>query len=85
MKQISKSAIVNLWGKTAQRPNQSKCSFINNETELVKFLNNPAKLVTNFQIVNEDVIILKHKKHEEYIEEDPFSTVCVAEMITSYA
>lgn len=84
-KQISKSAICSLWGKTAERQNKTKCTFVNTAEDLAKFLNDPTKRLKNFHIINEDVIVLEHDRVEGYWESDDFSNIAVASMTTSMA
>ena len=55
------------------------------EEDLVKFLNDPAVNIKDFHIISEDVIVLEHCKHDNYVDADGFSNIAIAALTTTYA
>ena len=74
-----------LQGKCSQAPNKTKCTFVYEESELVKYLNDPTVNIKDFHIINENVIVVEHDKFADYIQSDDFSNIAVAALTTVYA
>ncbi|XP_061191088.1 uncharacterized protein LOC133199270 [Saccostrea echinata] len=87
LRSIAKLLLNSFWGKFGQRLNMPQTSFFH-ETEADKFfrcLFDPSKEVTDFHIINEDMINMTWKSSGELLKEDYQTNIFIAAFTTCWA
>jgi G:T-mismatch repair DNA endonuclease (very short patch repair protein) len=85
LRYISKLFLNSLWGKFCQRLDKSKTHYVSTMKQYVKLSNDPTKVISNFHIINEDVVILETLCHEHFPQESSFQNETIGCFTTSHA
>ena len=85
LRSLSKLALNSFYGKFGQRTNMKKTKFVTDLGVFYNLLTDPSKEVTDFHIMNDDIIEIEYKTTEDF---EPLSTnthVTIAAFCTSWA
>jgi hypothetical protein len=81
---VAKLFLNSCWGKFCERPNRSKVVFVRTPIELAKIMNDAAKEVIDFHIINDDVIAVEVKNEEDFCPESLYTNELIGALTTSY-
>lgn len=85
LRSVAKICLNNLWGKFAQRTDLSQTIFCTDPTDFFVNLTDPEKIIKDFKIINEDVVMLVYNVSKEAEIVPIFSNVPIAALTTAYA
>jgi hypothetical protein len=74
-----------LWGKLAQRPNQSQTAICTEYTHYHKIVSDPKLVITGEIMVNLDTIIVNYKYKEDIFGRSGNTSIAISSMVTAYA
>ncbi len=82
---MAKVLLCSLYGKLSQSPGKPQTRIINKENpdELVKVISNPVVDVTDFNLLDEETLILEFSQKKESLHSGPTDNVNVAAFVTS--
>ena len=82
---MAKVLLCSLYGKLSQSPGKPQTRIINRENpdELVKVISNPVVDVTDFNLLDEETLILEFSQKRESLHSGPTDNVNVAAFVTS--
>ena len=83
---IAKVLLNSLYGKMSQRIGRTRTKIVNgrNPHELVNILTDPTIHLTDFNIVNEETLLLEYELHKEALHSGPTDNVILAAFVTAY-
>ena len=84
MRSLSKLALNSFYGKFGHRTNLKKTKFVTDVGSLYKLFTDPSKVVTDFHIMNENIVEVEYK-HSEDFEPLSINTNVVIAFCTSWA
>lgn len=73
------------WGKFTQKLDSPKSVFVKSKLELAKLMNDPTKEIIDAHLINESLIAVDLKSHQDFIEDPRFQCEVLGVMTTSYA
>ena len=82
---IGKLALNSFYGKFGQRTDMKKVQFINQYEKLYSILMDVTKVIKNFYLLNNDMIMMKYKQSEEFEEPNDKTTVIISAFCSTYA
>ena len=82
---IAKLFLNTLWGKLAQRPNQTQTYVCNTVNDYWKLAKDEEKLVTGELMVNEDTLIMSYKHKSEETCDPRNTSLAISSFVTSWA
>ena len=82
---MSKLALNSFYGKFGQRTNLKKTKFITDIESLYHIFTDPSKVITDFHIMNDDIIELEYKISEDFEPISMNTNVMIAAFCTSWA
>ena len=82
---MSKLALNSFYGKFGQRTNMRKTKFVTDLGTLYSLLTDPSKEVTDFHIMNENIIEIEYKTTEDFEPLSVNTNVTIAAFCTSWA
>ena len=85
LRSLSKLALNSFYGKFGQRTNMKKTKFVTDVGLLYNLLTDPSKEVTDFHIMNEDIVEIEYKTTEDFEPLSVNTNVTVAAFCTSWA
>ena len=85
LRSLSKLALNSFYGKFGQRTNLKKTKFITDIESLYHIFTDPSKVITDFHIMNDDIIELEYKISEDFEPMSVNSNVMIAACCTSWA
>ena len=85
LRSLSKLALNSFYGKFGQRTNLKKTKFITDLETFYNILTDPSTIVTDFHIMNEDIIEVEYKSHEDFEPLSVNTNVTIAAFCTSWA
>ncbi|KAG1713953.1 hypothetical protein GQR58_002021 [Nymphon striatum] len=86
LRTVAKIFLNSLWEKFAQRSNMPQVIFVNNtESFFFCHLSDPNKIVTDFKVITDDMIMLVHTNRKSALTSPKFANVPVASLTTAYA
>ena len=71
--------------KFGQRVNMQKCVFLTQAEDIYKLIMDYSKKVSDFHVINENLIVMEYTKSNEFMEVNNRTNVTVATFCTSYA
>jgi hypothetical protein len=74
-----------LWGKLAQRPNQSQTAICTEYGHYYKIVSDPKLVITGEIMVNTDTVIVNYKYKEDVFGRSGNTSVAISSMVTAYA
>jgi hypothetical protein len=81
---VAKLFLNSCWGKFCERGNRANAVFVRSPLELAKMQNDISKEITDFHIINEDVIAVEVKSSEDFYEESLYTNELIGALTTSY-
>jgi len=72
------------WGKFCEKPNKTRTKFVKSKTELAKLCNDPALEVSDFHIINDDIIAIDVKAKYSFEPEFNFQSEIIGALTTAY-
>ena len=85
LRSISKLALNSFYGKFGQRTNMKKTKFVSDVGELYKTFTDPSKVITDFHVMNENVIEIEFKDATDFEPLNMNTNVVIAAFCTSWA
>ena len=85
LRSLSKLALNSFYGKFGQRTNMKKTKFINDAGILYNYMTKPSKVLTDFHIMNDNIMELEFKHSEEFEPLSYGTNVLIAAFCTSWA
>ena len=85
LRSLSKLALNSFYGKFGQRNNMKKTKFVTNVGDLFNLMSDPSKEITDFHIMNEDIVEVEFKNAEDFEEISMGTNVVIAAFCTSWA
>ena len=85
LRSLSKLSLNSFYGKFGQRTNMKKTKFVNNVAELYNIFTDPSKIVTDFHIMNEDIMEIEFQNVEDFQPLSINTNVTIAAFCTSWA
>ena len=85
LRSLSKLSLNSFYGKFGQRSNLGRNQYIRETGTLYNLLTNKSKVVTDFHIMNENVMLVEFKNSEEFNFESPNTNVLIAAFCTSWS
>ncbi|KAG1710397.1 putative DNA polymerase [Nymphon striatum] len=85
LRTVAKLCLNSLWGKFAQRSNMPQVIFVNTTETFFCHLSDPAKIVTDFKVITDDMIMLVYTNSESAVSTPKFANVPIACLTTAYA
>lgn len=85
LRSISKLALNSFYGKFGQRNNMKKSKFINDVGELYNTLVDYSKVLLDFHIMSEDIMLLEFKNSEDFEGISTRTNVLIAAFCTTWA
>ena len=85
MRSLSKLALNSFYGKFVQRTNLKKTKFVTDVASLYKLFTDPSKVVTDFHIMNENIVEVEYKHSEDFEPLSVNTNVVIAAFCTSWA
>jgi len=82
---ISKLMLNSLWGKLAQKPNQTRSELISDYDPLWKILSDVRKKVTGGLMVTDDTLLLHWKYENDENDRSGNTSIAIASYVTAYA
>ena len=85
LRSLAKLALNFSYGKFGQRFNMQKCVFLTQAEDIYKLITDFSKKVSNFHIINENLIVMEYTKSNEFMEVNNRTNVTVTTFCTSFA
>ena len=85
LRSLSKLALNSFYGKFGQRTNMKRTKFINDVGLLYNILTDPSKVLTDFHVMNENIMELEFKNSEDFNPLNCKTNVLIAAFCTSWA
>ena len=85
LRSLSKLALNSFYGNVGQRTNMRKTKFVTDLGTLYTLLTDPSKEVTDFHIMNENIIEIEYKTTEDFEPLSVNTNVTIAAFCTSWA
>ena len=85
LRSLSKLALNSFYGKFGQRTNMKKTKFITDIASLYNIFTDPSKVVTDFHLMNDDIIEVEYKHFEDFEPLSVNTNVTIAAFCTSWA
>ena len=85
LRSLAKSKLTNFWGKFGQKENQLQTKFIDNIASLCELLVNENIKIHDFQVINENVLLVQYKLRQEFAIGGGRSNIFIAAMTTCHA
>ena len=85
LRSISKLALNSFYGKFGQRNNMTKTKFINDVGDLYNALVDFSKVLSDFHVMNENVMLLEFKNSEDFDTLSTNTNVLIAAFCTTWA
>ena len=85
MRSLAKLALNSFYGKFGQRVNMKKCVLFTQAEDIYKFLTDYSKKVSNFHVINENLMVMEYTKKQDFMKVNNRKNVTVATFCTSYA
>ena len=85
LRALAKSKLTNFWGKYGQKENQLQTKFIDNLASLCEMLTDESIRIHDFQVINENILLLQYKLREEKAFGSTQANIFIAAMTTCHA
>ena len=85
LRSLSKLALNSFYGKFGQRTNLKKTKFVTDVASLYKLFTDPSKVITDFHIMNENIVEVEFKHSEDFEPLSVNTNVVIAAFCTSWA
>ena len=85
LRNLSKLALNSFYGKFGQRTNMKKTKFVQDIGEFIDILTDKAKHVTDFHILNNNVLMIEYENSQDFEMYSMNTNVVIAAFCTSYA
>jgi phosphoribosyl-AMP cyclohydrolase len=85
LRSISKICCNSFWGKLAERQNKPKSKYVSTTQELAEIANDSTLELTNFHIINEDMMVIEYINAESFEKDSRTTNVLLASFTTSWA
>lgn len=85
MRSLAKLILNSFWGKFGQRSDMQKHKYVRSQAEFLSYLLDETTILSDFHIVNEDLLVINYGKESEFIEDCPTSNVTIASFTTCWA
>jgi hypothetical protein len=85
LRSLSKLALNSFYGKFGQRMNLKQSTFINDIADLYQLLTDPSKVVTNWHIMSEDVLLMDFQRKDNFDLDTFVGNVVIAAFCTCWA
>ena len=85
LRSLSKLALNSFYGKFGQRTNLKKTKFVTDVASLYNMFTDPSKVVTDFHVMNENIIEIEYKNSEDFETLSVNTNVIIAAFCTSWA
>ena len=85
LRSLSKLALNSFYGKFGQRTNLKKTKFVTDVASLYELFTDPSKVVTDFHIMNENIVEVEYKHSEDFEPLSVNTNVVIAAFCTSWA
>ena len=85
LRSIGKLALNSFYGKFGQRTNMKKTIYVTDPGELYSNLSDVRKVVKDFHVIDENMVVLEYCLNNNFIEPDSKTNVVIAAFCTSYA
>ena len=82
---IAKLMLNTLWGKLAQRPNQSTTTICNEYNDYLKLITDAKIQITGEILVNQNTLIVNHKFIDDCYSNPGKTSVAIASFVTAFA
>ena len=83
LRSLAKLALNSFYGKFGQRVNMQKYVFLTQAEDIYKLIMDYSKKVSDFHIINENLIVMEYTKSNEFMEVNNRTNVTVATFCTS--
>jgi hypothetical protein len=81
---VAKLFLNSAWGKFCERANRPRVVFVKTPLELARMQNDPTKEISDFHIVNDNIIAVEVKSADEFVEESGYTNEVIGALTTSY-
>ena len=85
LRSLSKLSLNSFYGKFGQRTNMKETKFLKNVAELYNIFTDPSKIVTDFYIMNEDIMEVEFQNVEDFEPLSINTNVAIVAFCTSWA
>ena len=85
LRALAKSKLTNFWGNYRQKENQLQTKFIDNLAALCEMLTVESIRIHDFQVINENILLLQYKLQEEKAFGSTQANIFIAAMTTCHA
>ena len=85
LRSLSKLALNSFYGKFGQRTNMKKTKFVTDIDVFYNMMTDPSRIVTDFHIMNENIIEVEYKCSEDFEPLSVNTNVTIASFCTSWA
>lgn len=85
LRSLSKLGLNCFWGKLGQRADLTRSVYIKSCQELDKLVSDSTIDLTNFHIINENVMVVEYRKEEQFIHDSGFTNEVIAAFTTCHA
>ena len=85
LRNLSKLALNSFYGKFGQRTNMKKTKYVQDIAEFINIFTDQSKIVTDFHIMNNDVLMLECEEAQKFQKYSMNTNVVIAAFCTSWA
>ena len=85
LRSIRKLALNSFYGKFGQQTDMKKVQFINRYEKLYSIFVDVTKVIKNFHVLNNDMIMMEYKQSEEFKELSNKTNVIISAFCSAYA
>jgi hypothetical protein len=85
LRSIAKNALNALWGKFGQRSNFVSTVYISEPEQYVELMTNDGIEISDVQYVNDEFVLMKYKKKEDFVETCSYTNIVIAAYTTAHA
>jgi hypothetical protein len=85
LRSLAKLLLNCYWGKYAQRDNLTQCKYITDEYAFYKAMANSRKKLSDWHILNEDLVRLDYTYTHDFIPESQTTNIFLATFVTAHA
>ena len=85
LRSLAKLCLNSFWGKFGQRQNMRQSKIISDAAEFYKLLTNPSRNLSDWHILNDDMVQLEWEYVSDFVPEDLTTNVFLATFTTAHA
>ena len=85
LRAVAKLMLNSFWGKFGQRDNFVQSCIISDPAELVKLMTDQSKCIEDFHVINEQLLHVSHRLHEDFVPENNSTNIYIAIFTTAHA